>query len=224
MKRPQFSRAVPYCAVAALWLLLCPAVASAAERETLDNGLFRAVFEDGALTRISDIASHGNVDITGDAAALTVDGQRLAVPGMKLAATQRGKNSIEFSYGSGEKHFTVVYELKPDWHFLSKQIRLVLPKDGKCRVNTAEVFSGEVKSPIGREYKASNSSGAVFLRLGGTAEAKKLGLFLVLQNPFLAWNRKDGHVSLAYLPEMDAAVLPPRPAPQFFWSPAPART
>ena len=58
-----------------------------------------------ALTRLGDIASHGGIDLTGDSAARTVDGQRLAVPGMRLTGTQRGEHGIEFRYDSGDRQF-----------------------------------------------------------------------------------------------------------------------
>ena len=137
-----------------------------------------------ALVRLGNVALHREIEMAGDSAAITVDGQRLATLGMKLAGTQRGDSRIVFQYASGEKQFEVVYELQPGWHFLSKRIRVTLPKDGKCRVDAAEVFASDLKTPIVREHKAGNSSGAVFLRLDGPAAAERLGLFLVLQNPF----------------------------------------
>ena len=204
MKPLPMTRSFCCFALPCLCFVLCPATVSAVQHDTLDNGLVRAVFEDGGLVRLGNIALHREIEVAGDSAALTVDGRRLAVPGMRLTGTQQAAITASRSVTKrATGNSQVIYELKPDWHFLSKQIRLVLPKEGKCRVDAAEVFSGDLKSPIVREHKAGNSSGAVFLRLGGPAAAGKLGLFLVLQNPFLKWNRKDGHVSLAYSPDME---------------------
>ena len=60
-----------------------------------------------------------------------------------------------------------------------------------------------MKTPIAREHKASNGSGAVFLRLGEPNSPPKFGVFLALQNPFLKWERKDGQVAMAYSPDME---------------------
>ncbi len=202
MKPLPMTRSFCCFALPCLCFVLYPATVLAVQHDTLDNGLVRAVFENGALVRLDNIALHREIELAGDSAALTVDGQRLVVPGMRLTGTQQANHRITFSYEAGDRQFQVIYELKRDWHFLSKQIRLVLPKEGKCRVDAAEVFAGDLKSPIVREHKTGNSSGAVFLRLDGPASPEKLGLFLALQNPFLKWNRKDGHVSLAYSPDM----------------------
>ena len=178
------------------------AVASVAPRETLDNGLIRAVFEDGKLVSLGNSVSKQGVAVAGDSAMLVVDGKRLAMPGMTLTGTERRPESVAFNYAAGDQQVQVVYELRPGWHFVSKRIRLVLPRDGSCRVEAAEVFSAELKTPIAREHRAANNTGAVFLRLGQAGAAQKRGLFLVLQNPFLKYSRTDGRVSMAYSPDM----------------------
>jgi hypothetical protein len=65
------------------------------------------------------------------------------------------------------------------------------------------VLRASVKTPIAREYKASNGSGAVFLRLGETNSPPEFGVFLAMQNPFLKWERKDGQMAMAYSPEIE---------------------
>ena len=167
----------------AVFCLLVPAVfhgapASAAQTETLDNGAVTATFEDGALVRLRNTASNRVLELSGDSAAMTVNGEQFAAPGRKLIATERRPDGIAFKYEAGDKQFQIVYELKPGWQFVSKQIRLTLPADGTCRVEAAEVLRANVKTPIAREHKASNGSGAVFLRLGEPNSPPKYGVFL----------------------------------------------
>ena len=142
------------------------------------------------------------IELTGDSAALTVNGEKLATPGSTLVATERQPGVITFSYEAGGKQFQVRFEVKPNWHFVSKQIRFTLPPDGTCHVEAAEVFRADLKTHIAREHKASHASGAVFLRLGQANSPPKFGVFLALQNPFLKWERQDGQIAMSYAPDM----------------------
>ncbi len=175
----------------------------AVQAETLDNGVVSATFEDGELVRLCNAASNRVVELAGDSAMLTVNGEKFAAPGRKLIRTERRQDDLTFSYEAGDKQFQVVYELKPGWHFISKQIRLALPALGTCRVDAAEVLRADLKTPIAREHKASNGSGAAFLRLGEANTSPEFGVFLALQNPFLNWERRDGQIALAYLPDLE---------------------
>ena len=106
----------------AVFCLLVPAVfhgapASAAQTETLDNGAVTATFEDGALVRLRNTASNRVLELSGDSATMTVNGEKFAAPGRKLIATERRPDGIAFKYEAGDKQFQVVYELKPGWQF-----------------------------------------------------------------------------------------------------------
>ena len=172
-------QAVRILSCLAVFCLLVPAgfrgaPASAAQTETLDNGAVTATFEDGALVRLRNTASNRVLELSGDSATMTVNGEKFAAPGRKLIATERRPDGIAFKYEAGDKQFQIVYELKPGWQFVSKQIRLTLPAGGTCRVEAAEVLRANLKTPIAREHKASNGSGAVFLRLGETELAAEI--------------------------------------------------
>jgi hypothetical protein len=188
-----------------LRVLLCWSAApvSAAPTETLDNGTVSATFADGVLVRLRHAPLNREIELTGDSAALTVNGHKLATSGRKPIATDRRPDRITFSYEAGDRRFQVVYELKPGWQFLSKQIRLALPPGGTCRVDEAEVLRADVKASVTREHKASRASGAVFLRLGAANSPPKFGVFLALQNLFLKWERKDSQIAMSYAPDME---------------------
>ena len=203
MRLIQHVHSLPCLVVAFCLSAVAGIPASAAQTETLDNGAVTATFEDGALVRLRNTASNRVLELSGDSAAITVNAEKFAAPGRKLIATERRPDGIAFKYEAGDKQFQIVYELKPGWQFVSKQIRLTLPADGTCRVEAAEVLRANVKTPIAREHKASNGSGAVFLRLGDANSPPKYGVFLAMQNPFLKWERKDGQLALAYSPDME---------------------
>jgi len=89
------------------------------------------------------------------------------------------------------------------WQFVSKQIILALPAGGTCRVNDVEVFRADLKTQVTREQKASNGSGAVFLRLDKGNNKLASSAFLALQNPFLKWEHKGSQVAMSYQADME---------------------
>jgi len=95
--------------------LLVPATALAA-RCHLQNELICADFDDTGLTRLSIPDSSAVLDLASDTAALTVDGARLALAGVKPTGTQQQKDGVTYTYTFGDKHLKVIYELKPAWH------------------------------------------------------------------------------------------------------------
>ena len=174
-----------------------------ANRFKLGNEEISAEFDEASLVRVSRLKSKQSLDFSGDSAVIMVGGEKLAVPGLKLTGTQRRKESVTYRYAAGDKQLQVIYELKPGWRFLSKQLVLTLPSGSTGRVDAIEVLRAEILSPIAREHKASSASGAVFLRLGESNSPPKFGAFLALQNPFLKWERVGQRISLSYTPEME---------------------
>lgn len=186
-----------------LCLSLLVAGAHSADRLSLSNGEISAHFQAAGLRQLTLPNSQRSLVLAGDSAALTVNGQKLAVPGLKLLETKRGKDSLAFRYEAGDKQLQVIYELKPGWHFVSKQLVLTLPPNSTSRLDTIEMLRAEVRTPIAREFKASRGSGAVFLRLGETNPPPQFGAFLALQNPFLKWERANRQIAMAYTPDLE---------------------
>jgi hypothetical protein len=140
----------------------------------LSNSHIAAEFDNAGLTRVTDQATRQSFVLSGDSASITVNGEKLAVPGLRLLDTELRKNSVTFTYTAGDRQLKVIYELRPGWHFVSKQLVLTLPPNSTCRVDHIEMLRANVKTPVARELKASNSSGAVFLRIGENQSAETI--------------------------------------------------
>ena len=194
---------VPLSLFATSTWLACFAGAAAPSLHSLRNDHLAAEFDATGLVRLSDPTSRQSLALTGESASLTVNGEKLAVPGLKLTDTKRQKESVTYTYVAGDKQLQVIYELKPSWQFVSKQLRLTLPPGSTSRVDTLEMFRAQFTTPIAREQKASSGSGAVFLRLGQTNPPPKCGVFLALQNPFLKWERSGPQVAMTYAPDLE---------------------
>jgi len=171
----------------------------------LQNEHITADFNDSGagICRLALANSPAALDLANESASLTIDGERLAVQGLKLTGTQLEKESVTYTYTAGSKQLQVRYEMKPAWNFVSKQLIVTLPADSGSRVNDVDVFRADIKTPVAHEQKASSGSGAVFLRLG-KPDAKPLhGAFLAVQNPFLKWEHKGSQVALGYQPDVE---------------------
>lgn len=167
---------------------------------TLKNPQLTARFEDGSLRAIED-ARGVRLDIAEQPVAISVAGEKLTVPGLELASSSAGDESVTYTYKAGDRRLQVVYELKPGWHFVSKHLVLTLPDGAAARIDQVEAFRAELKPPVAREHVAAHMTGAVFLRFEGSAAQG--GAFLALQNPFLKWERSGSRVAMSYPPEME---------------------
>jgi len=189
---------------AAIFVLvsLVTEAARAGEPPKLDNGIISAEFGPTGMVRITNAASRWSVALAEAPVTLVLDGERISPPALKLTGSERRETSIAYSYQAGDRRLEAVYELKPGWHFVSKRLVLTLPAGATCRVGNVEVLRAKIASPVAREHRASRPSGAVFLRLGDKGQTPTNGLFLVLQNPFLTWQRKERQVAMSYTADM----------------------
>jgi hypothetical protein len=187
----------------ALGLCLLAVTAAHAKPFRLANGLLTAEFDESGLTRVSRGGLPGALEFANESASLKVGGVELQVPGLALSGTREDPDTLTYTYTAGDQRLELIYQLKPGWHFVSKQLRLTLPAGSTSRIDAVSVFGAAVKTPVTREIMGSRTTGAVFLRLGGAPESANATAFLALQNPFLQWTRKDDRVTLAYAPDLE---------------------
>ena len=179
-----------------------PILETAAARDVLDNGLVKAELENQSLVRLENTAIRQSIGIAGDSSSVTVDGKRVVTADLTVTATEHCDSRVTYTYTAGSQQILVTYELKPGWHLVSKQVRLVLPQGGSCRVDSVEAFSAALKTPAAHEHRAAGNTGAMFLRFNAAGTVNPFGLFLVIQNPQSKWSCKDGQVSMSYTPDM----------------------
>ena len=95
--------------VLSLSLLACGARgAEHAERFKLENGVVSAGFGSGGLLRITELASQQSVLLAEEPATVMVNGEKLTVPGLKLAEVQPRKDSVIYRYAAGDKQLHVI--------------------------------------------------------------------------------------------------------------------
>ncbi len=175
--------------------LLAPPIHAAA---TLENDFLRAEFNPRGLASLSAIASrHETVFAQDEVAAFLGDDlveSEFLEPTLETATpTQRIYRLL-----AGRWTLRVIYELQPDWRFLSKQIAVTGTGERDFRVRRFDLLRGRLDAAPAEELRLRETS---FLRFGGTTGTAH-GLFIALQNPFGQWKRQEARVSLGYAPDV----------------------
>ncbi len=172
----------------------------------LSNDKIKAEFNNRGLSGITDLALSQTVTFEKDEFSITVDGKKNDSEPISPDSVKKEKGRLVYIFEMAPFTIKVVYELKPGWRFISKQIFVKSPKGTEYRVNHLDAFLSVLTNPISSEYRIYRGKYGAFVRLGGADSPESgnptYGMFLVLQNPFVEWNLEGQNISLAYSPEM----------------------
>ena len=192
-------------AAAVLSVLLAGHSVRAAEKtgsNQLENKQLRVAFDKDGLSQIHDKALGRSLDFKGDRFVLKINDVTVDSKTIKPQSIAKTGQVLTYSYKVGKLMVEAVYELRSDWRFVSKHIRVKTP--GDYLIKSMIVFDAKLKQPVLSEYRNRGGRYGAFLRFGDTAKSTKetFGMFAVIQNPYLKFKLKDGAVSLAYEPDM----------------------
>jgi hypothetical protein len=169
----------------------------------LENKKLRVVFDKDGLAGIHDKTLDRSIDFKGDRFVLKIDDATIDSKTTKPQSVNKTGQTVTYSYRAGKVSVEAVYELRDDWRFVSKHLRVKAP--GDYLIKSMIVFDAKLKPPVLSEYRNRGGRYGAFLRFGDTAKSDKatFGMFAVIQNPYLQFELKDGAVSLAYEPDME---------------------
>jgi hypothetical protein len=175
------------------------ALAATASAASLSNDRISADFNDRGLASLHDEATRSTYHFSRDDFEFTIDGRRYDSGTLPAPERSADETRITFTYREGPFEFAVVYELRPGWRFLSKQIAIAAASPAKFRVDSVTVFHALVNEPVKEDYVIARAYGdyGACLRFD-----RSRGLLVAAQNPFLAFQRTAGVFSLSYKPEM----------------------
>lgn len=184
---------------ASLLVGIISSAAVSAER-MLKNNTITARFGDRGLVSITDTRSGKTIDFGDNGSSITVDGKVYHTDKLDSSGVTETSSTVTYTYSADGTPFKVVYELKPAWVFLSKQL-VFAGESAAYRVNTVNMLQGSVSNQIASEHKINNGNYGACLRFG---EGKPThGMLFVIQNPFNKWQHEGRNVAMAYQPEMD---------------------
>jgi len=176
--------------------LAAPAAGKQA-RLSLSNENIRAEFTEHGLASLVDLRTGFRIPFFGESFSLTVDKKKIDGNSLSLPDIKNEPSRLIFTYSGGKAPLKVIYELKPGWRFLSKQIRLETSPPAGFRVNEVQAFSAKLGLPVREELRLNDGKFGALVRFG------RNGIFLLYQNPFMAWTFAGQDVSASYVTDMD---------------------
>jgi hypothetical protein len=186
-------------------LILIAGLPAAAEDMALDNGRIRAVFNDLGLVSIAPSKAGWTLSFSADPSSITIDGTAVDIGRLGPAEIEMTPARIAYRCVRDPFTYDVVYELKPAWDFLTKQVIVTSARSRVFRVNEVRPLSATLGRPVVDELRLKDGSfGAICRFLGEDASAGAAwSVFFLLQNPYMAWARDGSGVSVSYAPDMD---------------------
>ncbi|HSA96136.1 MAG TPA: hypothetical protein VLJ16_08800, partial [Acidobacteriota bacterium] len=126
---------------------------AAAEDMALDNGRVRAEFNDRGLVSIGAPKSGRTLSFSADPSSITIDGVPLLINGLGPAEIEMTPAKVAYRYTRDPLTFDVVYELKPAWDFLTKQIVVASARSRVFRINEVKVLAASLDRAVADELK-----------------------------------------------------------------------
>ena len=190
-------------AVAAALLIVSAADAMAAA--TLANNVVTAQFGERGLAELTDSGLKTTFHFSQDAFSVVVGGREIRSDALPTPTVHPEGRTLRYRYISGVLSIDVIYEVQPDWRFLSKRLRITAPAGAPLRVDRVEVFRSELVEQPRDIHVCANPSEELKTRgCGGFLRFdNSTGLLALVQNPFLDFSRVAGGFAISYAPEME---------------------
>ena len=194
--------------------VFCVIGSYAAHGLELKNSQVTAGFGERGLKSLTASGSGEVVYFESDEFAISIDDHRFESGKLTPQVKAGPEDRVTYSYRSGEYAVNAVYEIKPGWRFVSKQLQVIRTPNSSFVVSSVEPLRVGVTEAISSVFKPgtylpqfgepdqwqrqlhTHDFGA-FLRFSA-----QRGLMLLAQNPFLEISREGQNVELHYAPEM----------------------
>ncbi len=171
----------------------------------LENSHLIAFFNSSGISRLNDRQLRKNYNFDQDDFSVTIDGQLVSKKDLTLTSVNKESDQLVFTLDNSDYTIRVVYELKPSWAFISKQLEIELKNRMSFKVDKVCVLNEKIGQSIVEDYSPegwwpgyNTKSYGAFLRFGD-----KTGLLALVQNPFLDYVRNGQTFSLTYNPDME---------------------
>jgi hypothetical protein len=182
-----------------------PFASTARCEQILSNEKLRVEFDERGLAAIEDLALAKAVRFREDSFSIVIDGKEIRSETLTPQPPRKEGNRLIYNYVSPPYTLEAVYELRPGWRFVSKQILVSSPAGSQFRVHQMKVFRARLVAPPREVYTLDRSNPQLetgdygaFLRFD-----EAFGIFVLVQNPFLKVHQDSASLEISYDPEMD---------------------
>jgi hypothetical protein len=197
---------MPRLFTARLALVICASLAPGAlPAQVLTNAHLRAQFGERGLVALGGTADRTPHTFARDAFRLTLGGQVIDSRALPAPARRREDGRLTYTWTAGAQRIEVTYELRPEWKFLSKELRVIAGPSGAFRVDDVVLVAAALaEAPISTFVPKSARADLQTGDYGGAMRfAGARGLLAVAQNPFLRFVQAADSFSLGYAPAME---------------------
>jgi hypothetical protein len=201
---PTMSRAVLWSLFLSLGLDAAPAFAAAPV--VLSNEEVRAELGDRGLLVVSRPSLREAHAFHRDDFVLTLGGARYESSALPSPSRRVERGRVAYVWQAGPYRVEAIYELRPGWGFVSKQLFVSGGPGGTFRVDEVDLFRLALAEALTEVFLPS-SARREELRTGDYGAAVRFvdgtGLLAVVQNPFLRVQSEGTSLSMSYVPEME---------------------
>jgi len=209
------SRTLRFLLAPLFLLVLLPMPSFAAVLE-LRNAATTATFGANGLLSVEDVQSNSLIGIKRDAWSMVIDGKTLNSKDVRPEVRKVSDGEIAYTYDLQGYRIEAVYQLKPGWRFVGKQIKVMRAPNESYTIHRVVPWDLTVQSSVISDFVPSTyvpqfgetveqsrkrlpgKDFGEFLRLAGNE-----GAMLTIQNPFLDVRRDGQTLAIAYAPEME---------------------
>jgi hypothetical protein len=181
--------------------------AAAGQTSVLHNEYLRAEFSGCSLSALVDVPSGFRIRFANETFSLTLDGAKLTADGtFRGGVESAAPGTLTCGYGSSRFKIRVVYELRPGWRFMTKQIFIEPVSSSGFHVDEIQAFAATMTPAAREELPLSQGRFGTLLRYSGDGAASSgplFGSFLLYQNPFNEIEDTGQAVVTSYPPDMD---------------------
>ncbi|MBW2037871.1 MAG: hypothetical protein JRI41_10415, partial [Deltaproteobacteria bacterium] len=175
--------------------------------EVLENEKIRAEFDEKGLVSLHDKQLKQTLRFGSDHWSFIIDNSLVDSATFAPRKHVQESNRMRYSFRQGRFTVEVIYQLKPGWQFITKQLFVTHTKEDVYTVRHVNVIHGHLDNSPKRVYvadlgeRARRGKGlrdfAAFVRM----DDRWSGMFLV-QNPFTEWKFQEGDFSMDYRADM----------------------
>jgi len=170
---------------------------------TLQNSRLRAEFAEGRLVSLVDAVTGEAVRFQDERFAVKVNGASVDLSTAKRSIRTE-RDSVAVTYAAQGATVTALYELRPDWGFVSKRLLIEPPTSGTFRVNEVRTWAATMApAPAGTLPLSEGRFGTIVRWPDVDGGNRGASLFVLHQNPYNVFSIAGSSVDSSYTPEMD---------------------
>jgi hypothetical protein len=170
---------------------------------TLENENISIGLGPRGVSQIHDKDLDCTIRLDGDHFSLTVNDDLIESAKLTAKLSKPDKTSVVCTYETDKWMVKAVYELKPTWRFVSKQLMVTATDGSDYKVKRITVFDGKLRNEIGEAFELTSRRSLQYgLSLRLKDEGHR-GCFVLVQNPSTKYLAAGQDISAAYEPDMN---------------------